>query len=99
MTTFDKNYYESEPAISEISGVDETLTEESNFHYSNDMIYINSSNPINVVEVYSILGTCYIYQSICGNEATISCESLPNGVYIVRTICDNGATNVNKFIR
>lgn len=99
VTTFDKNYYESEPAISEISGVDETLTEESNFHYSNDMIYINSSNPINVVEVYSILGTCYIYQSICGNEATISCESLPNGVYIVRTICDNGATNVNKFIR
>lgn len=99
VTTFDKNYYESEPAISEISGVDETLTEESNFHYSNDMIYINSSNPINVVEVYSILGTCYIYQSICGNEATISCESLPNGVYIVRTICDNGTTNVNKFIR
>lgn len=99
VTTFDKNYYESEPAISEISGVDETLTEESNFHYSNDMIYINSSNPINIVEVYSILGTCYIYQSICGNEATISCESLPNGVYIVRTICDNGATNVNKFIR
>lgn len=99
VTTFDKNYYESEPAISEISGVDETLTEESNFHYSNDMIYINSSNPINVVEVYSILGTCYIYQSICGNEATISCESLPNGVYIVSTICDNGATNVNKFIR
>ena len=98
VTTFDKNYYESEPAISEISGVDETLTEESNFHYSNDMIYINSSNPINVVEVYSILGTCYIYQSICGNEATISCESLPNGVYIVRTICDNGTTNVNKFI-
>ena len=99
VTTFDKNYYESEPAISEISGVDETLTEEFNFHYSNDMIYINSSNHINVVEVYSILGTCYIYQSICGNEATISCESLPNGVYIVRTICDNGATNVNKFIR
>lgn len=99
VTTFDKNYYESEPAISEISGVDETLTEEFNFHYSNDMIYINSSNHINVVEVYSILGTCYIYQLICGNEATISCESLPNGVYIVRTICDNGATNVNKFIR
>ena len=99
VTTFDKNYYESEPAISEISGVDETLTEESNFHYSNDMIYINSSNHINVVEVYSILGSCYLYQSICGNEATISCESLPNGVYIVRTICDNGATNVNKFIR
>ena len=99
VTTFDKNYYESEPAISEISGVDETLIEESNFHYSNDMIYINSSYPINVVELYSILGTCYLYQSICGNEATISCESLPNGVYIVRTICDNGATNVNKFIR
>lgn len=99
VTTFDKNYYESEPAISEISGVDETLTEESNFHYSNDMIYINSSNPIHVVEVYSILGTCYIYQSICGNEATISCESLSNGVYIVRTICENGVTNVNKFIR
>lgn len=99
VTTFDKNYYESEPAISEISGVDETLTEEFNFHYSNDMIYLNSSSPINVVEVYSILGSCYLYQSICGNEATISCESLPNGVYIVRTICDNGATNVNKFIR
>ncbi len=99
VTTFDKNYYESEPAISEISGVDETLTEVFNFHYSNDMIYINSSNHINVVEVYSILGSCYLYQSICGNEATILCESLPDGVYIVRTVCDNGATNVNKFIR
>lgn len=98
VTTFDKNYYESEPTISEISGIDDVLNILPKFNYSNGVINI-VSNHIVAVEVYSISGYRYIYQSIDGNEASISCEELPKGVYIVRTLCDNGSMSVNKFIR
>lgn len=56
-------------------------------------------NPIKAVEVYSILGACHIYQLVNGCDATVSCDALPNGVYVVRTICENGVNSVNKFIR
>lgn len=81
VTTFDKNYYESEPTISEISGVEDVFKLESKFHYSNDMIYISGTSVIDFVEVYSITGNCMIYSHINSQEATISCEALPMGVY------------------
>lgn len=99
VTTFDKNYYESQPEISEISGVNEVLNISPNLYYSNGIINIMSPNPINAVEVYSISGYCYIYQNMVGRETSISCESLPKGVYLVRVINDNGSITVNKFIR
>lgn len=99
VTTFDKNYYESEPTISNISGVENVMTVESKFHYSNDMIYISGTQVIDFVEVYSITGNCMIYSHINSQEATISCESLPMGVYIVRASYADGSNTVNKFMR
>ena len=99
VTTFDKNYYESEPTISEISGVEDVFKLESKFHYSNDMIYISGTPAIDFVEVYSITGNCMIYSHINSQEATISCEALPMGVYIVRASYVDGSNTVNKFMR
>ena len=99
VTTFDKNYYESEPAISQISGVEDVIKMDSKFYYSNDIIYISGTPMINFVEVYSITGNCMIYSHINSQEATISCEALPMGVYVVRTAYVDGSNSVNKFIR
>ena len=99
VTTFDKNYYESEPTISEISGVEDVFKLESKFHYSNDMIYISGTPVIDFVEVYSITGNCMIYSHVNSQEATISCEALPMGVYIVRVSYVDGSNTVNKFMR
>ena len=99
VTTFDKNYYESEPTISNISGAENVMTVDSKFHYSNDMIYISGTQVIDFVEVYSITGNCMIYTHINSQEATISCETLPMGVYIVRASYVDGSNTVNKFMR
>lgn len=99
VTTFDKNYYESIPMISKSAGVEVIENATQEFYYSNGFVNIISSKSINVVEVYSISGYCYIYQNIFGEEASISCEALPKGVYIVKTLCEDGSVSVNKFIR
>lgn len=99
VTAFDKNYYESDPTFSIVAGVEENIENISKFHYSNGMVYISGTESINAVEIYSISGNCMIYAPVCGNEATISCEHLPQGVYVVRTAYQNGSNAVNKFIK
>ena len=99
VTTFDKNYYESAPAIATNSGVEGTFELKSKFYYSNDMIYILGNKIIDYVEVYSTTGNRLMYIPIKCPEATISCEALPMGMYIVHTSYKNGSNTVNKFMR
>ena len=99
VTTFDKNYYESEPAISENAGMEDDMKIESKFYYSNDMIYITGTPIINFVEVYSTTGYRMMYIPVNKNEITISCEALSMGVYIVRVAYEDGSNSVNKFMR
>ncbi len=60
VTAFDKNYYESEPAISENLGIDNVMNILPKFYYSNGIINIVASSIIETVEVYSITGHRYI---------------------------------------
>ena len=99
VTTFDKNYYESGPSISKITGIEKTESDNTNFYYSNGFVNITSAKAIGVVEVYSITGHRLLYAIDLGTSATIPCEHLPNGVYIVLTQYHDGAKSVNKFIR
>lgn len=99
ITTFDKNYYESDPAFSQISGLEDNLKIDTKFYYSNDMIYITGTTMMDFVEVYSVSGYRMMYVPIAGQEATIACESLPMGVYVVRTAYKDGSNAVNKFMR
>lgn len=99
VSTFDKNYYESEPAIAEIAGIEtiNPITEKFNFSYG--MLNISGNKPINNINIYSISGVCNIHMSIVGHEASINCDKLPKGMYIVRTNYTDGSNSVNKFIR
>lgn len=99
ITTFDKNYYESKPTISINSGIENISTNKTNIYYSNGDIYISSNTPIKYAEIYSLTGHKIIYTPISGYETSLSCESLPYGLYIVNVKLSNGANIVNKFIK
>ena len=99
VTAFDKNYYESIPVISKNAGVEDVMNVETSFYYSDGDIHINSSGPIDKIEIFSMTGCRYIYESVSGNIITISCADLPKGVYVVCSHCENGKTSVNKFIK
>lgn len=99
VTTFDKNYYESAPTISNVSGVENIEINNTHFNYSNGSINITSAKEIELVEIYSLTGYKLINAVNLGKSTTISCEHLPNGVYIVLAQYRGGEKSVNKFLR
>lgn len=98
VTTFDKNYYESEPTLAEISGI-ESIVINNKFSYSYGTLHISGEQMIDNVSIYSVYGACNMYTPIAGQEATIDCNQLSKGMYIVRTTYENGASSVNKFVK
>lgn len=99
ITAFDKNYYESNPAISELSGVYETMALNSKVYYSNDFIRVSGTSNIDYIEVYSMSGVKMLYSKISQEEASINCGFLPKGIYILRVRYDNNATIITKFVK
>ena len=99
VTTFDKNYYESNPSISKISSVESNIVGTNRFYFSNDEIYVLSNSKIEIIEVFSVFGYKVKSVLVNGNEASISCADLPKGMYIVCSQHENGKKSVNKFIK
>lgn len=99
VTTFDKNYYESAPAISSLSGIDNVGTVADSFHYANGSLHIASASEISHVDIYSLAGTRIMYVPVSETSADIDCSSLAHGLYIVCTCKADGSKSVNKFMR
>lgn len=98
VTTFDKNYYESAPAICEISGIDDIVAS-SQFSFTYDILNISGNKEISHIEIYSISGAQVKVEMLNATEGSINCAHLPKGLYIARTIYNDGTTLTNKFIR
>ena len=61
-------------------------------------IKITSQTNFNTVELISFLGQTVLSQPNAGSAATIDVSNLPNGVYFVRLISEQG-TSVQKFVK
>ena len=99
VTAFDKNYYESQPALSDVASLEDVESASCKVYYNNDMIYVSGIKNINRVEVYSVMGNCVISQQINATDATVSCDLLTDGLYIINAVYDDGNNVVNKFIK
>lgn len=98
VTAFDKNYYESAPALSSTTGVDSPMTADDSFYYSGGTIHISASSEINHVEIYSLSGILVKYVPVHGTSADIDCNPFRPGAYILRTCKGDGSKSVYKFI-
>lgn len=98
VTTFDKNYYESEPTIATASGVAISDINATSFDYNNNTIIVKSIETINSIKVISTTGAVIINQKINGDTAQINCNNLATGVYIVNIIYNNGSNTTYKII-
>lgn len=99
VTAFDTNYYESAPAIAQISGIDDIRPNITDFYYYNDIITISATKDVDHIEIYSISGVCVKYIPTVGQNISIECNELPKGLYIVVTCSSDGCKSVNKFMR
>ncbi len=99
VTAFDKNYYESQPALSDVASLEGIETSQRKVYFNNDMVYVSGVKDINSVEIYSVMGNRIIYQPVTGTDVTISCDMLTKGLYIVRVVYYDGSDSVNKFMK
>lgn len=97
VTAFDKNYYESQPALSDAASLD-GLESEDKIVIENGSIYVFGNKVINSIEIYSLIGDCVLYNYASDVEASVDCNSLAKGLYIYRVKYEDGSNVVNKFI-
>jgi len=97
VTAFDKNYYESQPALSDAASLD-GLESENKIVIENGSIYVFGNKVINSIEIYSPIGDCVLYNYASDVEASVDCNSLAKGLYIYRVKYEDGSNVVNKFI-
>lgn len=97
VTAFDKNYYESQPALSDAASL-EGLESEDKIVIENGSIYVFGNKVINSIEIYSLIGDCVLYNYASDVEASVDCNSLAKGLYIYRVKYEDGSNVVNKFI-
>lgn len=99
VTAFDKNYYESQPAVASISGMEEISEIDDKFYYNSDILTIIGSKEIDKIDIYSITGCSLTSTPAIGNEAYVNCSSLPSGLYIAIICYADGSRSVNKFLK
>jgi len=61
-------------------------------------VKISAGKGFHTIEIISFLGQTVLSQSHTGNEATLDISTLPNGIYFVRIISDNGMS-VKKLVK
>ena len=98
VTTFDKNYYESAPAISETNSIDNIVTH-FQICYAHDILTITGNKSVKQVDIYSISGTNLRHAQFNVPEVSINCSDFSKGMYIARIIYCDGTTTTHKFIR
>ncbi len=98
VTTFDKNYYESAPAISETNSIDNIVTH-FQICYAHDILTITGNKSVKQVDIYSISGANLRHAQFNVPEVSINCSDFSKGMYIARIIYCDGTTTTHKFIR
>ncbi len=98
VSAFDCNYYESRAAMKGETGIEDVLVNDD-FIYSYDVLRVRSDRPLDRVEVYTMMGACSMYCPVSGCEAWVDCSPLQEGMYIARTVDENGDSKVNKFVK
>lgn len=98
VTAFDKNYYESQPALSDAASLD-GIDAYSKIIVNNDVINVSGAKTIAAIEVYSMMGDCVVFENVSGVEASVDCSHVSNGVYIFCVKYEDGSSVVDKFIK
>ena len=65
---------------------------------ANTLFIENEDTPIEHVFVLDITGKEIFHQEIFDNRGEINVSSLPNGMYMVKTLC-NGSFQISKFVK
>ena len=65
---------------------------------ANTLFIENEDTPIEHIFVLDITGKEIFYQEIFDNRGEINVSSLPNGMYMVKALC-NGSFQINKFVK
>lgn len=99
VTAFDKNYYESDGVMIEISGVEDSFINSISFSFRDNKISVKAEKGISDVTLYSAAGAMVKSEQVNSTEAYISCDDLSNGIYIVKAKYDNGTVSTHKIIR
>jgi hypothetical protein len=66
---------------------------------SNDFISITSNFKINQIELYSITGEQLISTNLNGFQTSLNIEQLPNGIYFLNILSDEGKQISKKIIK
>ena len=98
VTAFDKNYYESQPTLSDAASLD-GIDAYSKIIVNNDVINVSGAKTIAAIEVYSMMGDCVVFENVSGVEASVDCSHVSNGVYIFCVKYEDGSSVVDKFIK
>ncbi|MDR0364300.1 MAG: T9SS type A sorting domain-containing protein, partial [Bacteroidales bacterium] len=59
---------------------------------------IKSQETIHSIEIFDMMGRIVKTQEIHSNEAVISLNHLPRGLYLVKTLMKNGKKQVEKLL-
>jgi hypothetical protein len=65
---------------------------------ANTLFIENEDTPIEHVFVLDITGKEIFHQEIFDNRVEINVSSLPNGMYMVKALC-NGSFQISKFVK
>lgn len=98
VTAFDMDYRESAPSIAQASGIDEMGLPEY-IYYHQGTLYVSGNKSIHRIEIYSLTGNKLMAVEVSGMQATISCDQLPQGMFVAHIVYENGGNTVNKFMR
>ncbi|MFL2588794.1 MAG: T9SS type A sorting domain-containing protein [Parvicellaceae bacterium] len=66
---------------------------------SNGIITIHTSNEINTVNIYNMIGNLVIVKNISSNQSTLNIENLTNGVYLMEMKLSDGSKINSKIIK
>ncbi len=99
VTSFDKGYFESAPALADASGLNSIADEAATWEYSYGTLRIAGTRDIDRVEFYAVSGTIAKMTRGSGRSIDVDCLSLAKGLYIVRVMYTDGGCIVNKILR
>ena len=97
ITAFDYNNYESKPGTASVNEVN-TDSDVVVFKSGNTLT-ITSGKALQSVEIFDATGALALSEKLDSDRATIDCNSMAKGVYIVKISLENNNTVVKKIIR
>jgi len=66
---------------------------------TNGIITIHTSNEINTVNIYNMIGNLVMVKNISSNQSTLNIENLTNGVYLMEMKLSDGSKINSKIIK